>query len=216
MYLVTGPITTASTPPSSLVAANYYTASCGVLGLHNMVFCTHDANAHDGILNGSTLSPHKIPKDERDVLYRMFFERWFSEPRCVILTGPVNFESVSRGRLYTGGTGYHYCTYDFVDWLIENKVGIVVESPVFANHNYPMDRPSFCQTWTWLTPMMLSTRRVIADTHGIHGIEEDYEGVAKREELPTMCFDSLLTPGLASAQRFSKARVKWDRLRNIS
>ena len=42
-------------------------------------------------------------------------------------------------------------TRAFVEWLIENKVGVVTASPGVINRVHEWD-PHFCQVWTWVPP----------------------------------------------------------------
>ena len=67
----------------------------------------------------------------------------------VFMSAPVNYGS----RVRANGWGAVATIGDFVKWLIDNKIGVVTESPIVRNQNYPHNNNfSLCRGWIWNPP----------------------------------------------------------------
>jgi len=85
-------------------------------------------------------------KDVREKVFDEFYTKYFKgTSKAYVLVSPINYNSRDRAK--------EYCTAEFVDWLIQNKYGMIVSSPMFANPSYSYGY-SMLQAWFWYTSNM--------------------------------------------------------------
>ncbi len=165
---------------------------CATYGLHNLRF------------EGCTTTPNKAQREAayKDLMHRVVG----SSP--ILLASPVNYKSKTRREK-------DFVTADFVNWLIENKIGMVTASPVFANPNYSLEPESIslCQIWVWCPPSMLEKGFVLADSAGIHNEPGGaYQGLQRHmDTMEVDKLDDLLAPKYAKLPQYSKARETWEK-----
>lgn len=154
-----------------------------------------------------------VPIEERYELYAELVKRYKDNTYMVQLVGVVNGGTAARLKHYLQSENKHgYHTHDFANYLITQKVGVVVESPVFINTYHKWEGPSICQAWFWFSPSIIKECALVQHTGGIHGLE-NVKGWLHDSELNKKNvggFDGLLAAKLVGADRFKKAADTWN------
>ncbi len=112
-------------------------------------------------------------------------------------------------------------TKDFVDFLIENKLGVVVEAPAVVNynHSWAAGSVSLFQAWIWIPPIHITEKRILSGTEGIHNMpDEENSLVALEDKYPYANQEFTKQFGQESwgkVRRFAKVRASWNKRRKI-
>lgn len=161
----------------------------------------------------SHMGPSPVPEKERYELYDQLVKRFSVNTFMVQLVGVVNGGTAGRLKHYLSSENKHgYHTYDFVNYLITKKVGVVVESPVFVNTYHKWEGPSICQAWFWFSPSIIEQGALLEHTGGIHGLENVTKFLPDSEINKTNVgsFSDMLAKPLVDQPRFAKASETWD------
>lgn len=169
---------------------------------------------NDGSINCyGHMGESPVPIEERYELYSQLVDRYKDNTFMVQLVGVVNGGTAARLKHYLQSENKHgYHTHDFANFLITQKVGVVVESPVFINTYHKWEGPSICQAWMWFSPSIIAQRALVQHTGGIHGLE-DVPAWLQDSELNKANvggFDGLLASKLVNEPRFAKAAEVWN------
>ncbi len=156
-----------------------------------------------------------VPKDEREELYAALVERFKDNTYMVQMVAVVNGGTAARAKHYLQSENkLNYHTSDFANYLIEKKVGVVLESPIFLNTYHKWDGPSICQSYHWFSPSICVEGALLKHTGGIHGLENVdkwmHESGTEAFKKNVGTFDGLVNGSLAVAERFEEARTLWN------
>jgi hypothetical protein len=169
---------------------------------------------NDGTLNMyGHQGPSLVPIEERYALYDELIKRYKDNTFMVQLVGVVNGATAARLKHYLQSENKHgYHTFDFANYLITKKIGVVMESPVFINTYHGWEGPSICQAWMWFSPSIINQAALVEHTGAIHGLEnvEKFLHDSEINKNNIGGFRNLLNPAIASEPRFAKAAEKWD------
>jgi hypothetical protein len=138
---------------------------------------------------------------------QLLFDQLKDKTQMIFVVAPVNYRQVTRGY-----GAHYYATADFMDWLIENKKGVVIESPITANLRHDLAMPSIVQGWIWITPAVADKMCVLPESGGIHNVES-VKSLADNEKLreDVRTFDTLINPDWADRARFTRAKANWNK-----
>lgn len=194
--------------------------SVGMVGEHGSTgftcaaACLANVNISNGTISGySHLGPSPVPEDVRHRLYAALVELFKENTYMVQVCGVVNGGTDARLKHYLQSENKHgYHTYDLMNYLIANQIGVVVETPVFVNTYHKWEGPSICQGWFWFSPSILEQGALLQHTGAIHGLENVKKFLTdspiNHKNVGT--FDGLLAKPLVEQPRFAKARETWD------
>lgn len=170
---------------------------------------------NDGSLSAyGHMGPSPVPVEERHGLYSELVKRYADNTYMVQMVGVVNGGTDARLKHYLQSENKHgYHTYDFANYLITQKIGVVVESPVFINTYHKWEGPSICQAWLWFSPSIIAQRALVEHTGGIHGLDKvaRYLQDSELNKKNVGNFDGLLAKPLVSEPRFAKAAEVWNK-----
>lgn len=154
-----------------------------------------------------------VPKEERYELYRELIKKFQFNTFMVQLVGVVNGGTEARLKHYLSSENKHnYHTHDFANFLISEKIGVVVESPIFINTYHKWEGPSICQSWFWFSPSILKEGALVEHTGGIHGLDtvDKWLHDSELNKKNVGGFDGLIAAKLVDEPRFKKAAAKWN------
>jgi len=193
-------------------SANQYDSvnfTCASAVMWNVNFTRISDNYNMYSHAGTTL----VPDEVRHKAYDQLVERFKDNTYMVQLVGVVNGGTPARELHYLHSENKHgYHTYDFANYLISKKIGVVVESPVFVNTYHKWEGPSICQAWFWFSPSIINECALVQDTGGIHGLENVkkflHDSPINKKAIGS--FDNLLAAPLVVEPRFQSAADKWN------
>lgn len=195
--------------PDSNGSSPNFTCASAVMWNINFVRKKDNYNAY------SHLGESPVPISDRYDLYKKLVDRFDVNTFMVQMVGVVNGGTEARLKHYLQSEnkcGYH--TYDFCNWLIENKIGVVVESPIFVNTYHKWEGPSICQAWFWFSPSILKQKALVEFTGGIHGLDT-CPGFLHDSEInkkDTAKWKGLVAKSLVDPPRFKKAKEHWEKI----
>jgi hypothetical protein len=109
-----------------------------------------------------------------------------------------------------GDTPGAVVTGDFIEWIIERKIGAFVASPIFSNPNYTNGH--ICVAGVWLPPFIFD--RMVDGTGGVYNLPEQFEKKIwnTHTTLKGKKWEDIVTPSfaLAGAKHFAYARTLWE------
>lgn len=167
----------------------------------------------DGYSTYGHVGPTPVPEKDRHALYAKLVERFEVNTFMVSLVAVVNGGTKAREKHYLGSENkLNYHTSDFVNYLINKGVGVVVEGPVYLNTYHGWEGPSICQAYQWYSPSILKEGALVEGTGGIWGLENVPKWLHQSEinKANVGGWSGLLNTMIGPSDRFSSAKRIWN------